>query len=250
MPVALAAAAITGAATLGSAWIGSNAAGKAADAQMQMQQQALAFQKQMYGDAVGRAQPYLGVGSNAASTLSGIYGWANGANGQGGAPGTGINWDAYMNTPDYQWAQSQGMRALDMSAASKHLLNSGGMVREAQNFGQGLAGQQFGNTVQRLMAMMGMGVNANASITGAGNVASTNAGNTYNAMGATAAGGITGQANPWISALNTGPGNMMGSYNYANTNWGGMNPAVGNPLQLASSSYMPNSAMSATGALY
>src|SRR5882757_4772312 len=114
MPIAL----VAGAATLGAAWIGSNAASNASAAQMQMQQQAIAQQNKMYGEAVTRAQPYLGVGSNAASTLSGIYGWANG-NGQGSQPpGTGVDWQAYMNTPDYQWAQQQGMRALDMSAAS------------------------------------------------------------------------------------------------------------------------------------
>lgn len=252
MPVALGAAAITGAASLGAAWIGSNAAHDASAAQIQQQQQALAFQKQMYGEAVGRAQPYLGVGGNAASTLSGIYGWANG-NGTGTQPpGTGVNWQAYMNTPDYQWAQQQGMRALDMSAASKHLLNSGGMVQEAQNFGQGLAGQQFGNTIQRLMSMMTIGNNANASITGAGNVASGNVGNTYGQMGQTMASGITGGANPWISALNTGPGNALGAYSYANNQgWGGGGGGgTGNPLSLASSSYLPNNAMTSTGGLW
>lgn len=244
----LAAAGIAAAGTIGGALISSSAAKSAAEKQMQMQQQGLDFQKGLYQDNVGRQMPFYNVGKDAAGTLSDIYGF----NGTGG-PGSGVNWDAYMNTPDYQFTLQQGQRALDMSAASKHLLNSGGMVRAAQSFGQGLAGQQFGATIQRLMGMMNMGqTSAQNMLQGGQGVA-----NQFNMMGQTAAAGTMGAANPWVSALNTGPGNALGAYKYFGGTLGGAQTAapaaagaVGNPLALAGSSYLPSNALSATGGLW
>ncbi len=219
MPVAvpLAAAGIGAAATIGGAMISSNAASKAAAAQAQAQQQALAFQKQVYADTQQNQQPYMNVGKAASGTLSDIYGFGT------GGPGSPNALENFVNTPDYQFTLGQGMRALDMSAASNHLLNSGGMVRAAQDYGQGLAATQFGNVIQRLMAMMNLGSSAAGSAGNAGVAMGQQVGNSFNSLGQAQASGIMGAANPWVSALNTGPGNALAAYKY----FGGTMPGQG-----------------------
>lgn len=269
MPIA--AAGIIAAGTLGGALIGSSAAGHAADLQSQAAQNSLAFNnkvfdtnQQNFGDykskfnaAYGTSgngsdsifAPYMNTGASAAGTLSNIYGFngSGGAAGSGpGGPSSGMNWDAYINTPDYQFTQQQGVRALDMSAASKHLLNSGGEARDVMNYGSGLASQQFGSTIQRLMAMMGQGSQAAgqfgqgvnsygsnaAAFGGVNNGTGQNISANNQSMGNAQAAGVMGQANPFVNALNTGPGNALGAYSYFNNN------AMSNPSQSSMSSYI------------
>ena len=53
-------------------------------------------------------------------------------------------------TPGYQFRMNQGMKALERSAAAKGNLLSGNTLAAAQEFGQGLASQEYGNTINRL----------------------------------------------------------------------------------------------------
>ena len=57
-------------------------------------------------------------------------------------------------------AFTQGLQALDRSAASKGTLQSGGQAKGAQEFGQGLASQQYGNYFNRLLSLAGIGQGA------------------------------------------------------------------------------------------
>lgn len=226
MPIA--AAGLVAAGSIGGALIGSNSAKDAAKAQMAMQQNAINF-------ATQQTQPFTNFGQNAVNTLSGIYGWN--PTDPNSSPNGGVDWSKYIQTPNYTFAFDQGSRALDASAASKHLLNSGGMVRAAQEFGQGLASQQFGTTVQQLMSMASLGQQSAGQAIGAVTGA-------YSNMGNAQAQGIMGQANPWVSALNTGPGNALGAYRYFGGTFGSPSPAgssaiAGNPLALSGSSYTP-----------
>jgi hypothetical protein len=65
------------------------------------------------------------------------------------------------------------MRALENSNAAKGLLQSSGHLRSAQEFGQNLASQQYGNYVNRLTGLANQGLSA----TGNGLAANLNAGN-------------------------------------------------------------------------
>jgi hypothetical protein len=77
----------------------------------------------------------------------------------------------FQASPDYQFAQSEGMRALENSNAAKGLLQSSGHLRSAQEFGQNLASQQYGNYVNRLTGLANQGLSA----TGTGVAANLNA---------------------------------------------------------------------------
>lgn len=59
--------------------------------------------------------------------------------------------------PSYQFDQSQGIQALDRSAASRGMLNSGRSQKDLLRFGTGLADQTYGNQLQRLLGAAGQG---------------------------------------------------------------------------------------------
>ena len=56
--------------------------------------------------------------------------------------------------PAYQFRLNQGMKAIDRSAAAKGNLLSGNTLAAAQQFGQGLASQEYENQVNRLSGLL------------------------------------------------------------------------------------------------
>lgn len=66
----------------------------------------------------------------------------------------------FQETPGYRFAFDQGVQALDRSAASRGLLNSGAQARALTRYGQGVANQEYGNYLNRLSALAGTGQTA------------------------------------------------------------------------------------------
>jgi len=115
---------------------------------------ALAAVRGAGANASGSFSPYIDTGNKATYTLASLYGLNSG----GQVPGNAL--EMIRNSPDYQFAQQEGMNALENSNAGKGLLRSSEHMRSAQTFGQGLATQQFGNYVGRLQALSGQGLTA------------------------------------------------------------------------------------------
>lgn len=137
----------TGAALLGSAVLGlggsflsANAAGDAADAQAKAGKKALA-----------QFAPYTGVGQGAITTLGQLFGI--GPQGQQTNP----DFSRFFQSPDYQFAFNEGRKAIDFGNAARGQLLSGNNLRDLTEFGQGLATQNFGNYVNRLMGLSQLG---------------------------------------------------------------------------------------------
>lgn len=173
-----------------------NAAGKAANAQVAAEQQALAFQQQQ----LGKLDPWLNVGSGANYTLGSLYGI--GQNGQStNAP---QNFSQFFNSPDYQFALQQGQAGLQNYENANGLAQSGAGLAAASTFNQGLATQQFGNYFNRLMGLSQLGASAANTAVAGGNAAANTIGN----IGASQAGGIIGSANALAGGL-TGAGNNL-----------------------------------------
>lgn len=61
--------------------------------------------------------------------------------------------------PGYQFAQQEGINALDNSGSARGMTNSGRQQKDLLRFGTGLADQTFGSQLQRLLsgASLGMG---------------------------------------------------------------------------------------------
>jgi hypothetical protein len=67
---------------------------------------------------------------------------------------------AFEESPGYQFAFDEGMRALEKLAVSRGRSRSGGLVREAQRYAAGLAGQEYGNYYDRLRGLSQQGQQA------------------------------------------------------------------------------------------
>lgn len=145
------------------------------------------------------------------NTMDEAQAYAN-ANPVGGTPFVG-----FQETPGYQFAFNEGMRAIDASAASRGMLRSGATMQAQQERATGLANQEFGNYLARLSGQATLGSNAAAQTA---TVNTNNAQMQSNAlanMGNAQAAGFIGQGNAFNSGINNGIGlwqyqNMMGGF--------------------------------------
>jgi hypothetical protein len=114
--------------------------------------------------------------------------------------------------PGYAFRQSEGMKALERSAAARGSLMSGSTLKGIQRYGQDLASQEYTNAFNRyqvnrsnqlnpLQSLMGAGQSATNVQTGVqGQLGQNQATNLYNA-GAARASGYVGSANALSGAL-------------------------------------------------
>lgn len=68
--------------------------------------------------------------------------------------------------PGYQFAQQQGMQAIDRGAAARGMLQSGRNMKDLMRFGTGLADQTYGSQLQRLMGLTQQGMQATGAQVG------------------------------------------------------------------------------------
>lgn len=130
-----------------------------------------------------------------------------------GTPATlGDPFAGFRSSPGYQFQLNQGMGAINNSASARGGVNSGATLKSLQQFGTGLANQDWYSYLGQLSGLSGSGQNA-AAQTGsfAANAANQIGANTIGAGNAGAAGtvGIG-------SAINSGLNNALGYYFYNN----------------------------------
>lgn len=270
MPVA---AAITVAGSVASAGIGYMGATSAADKQAQAASNALGFQqsvfnynKDLYGKVYGDNQslfdankglnqqnqdnlrPWIDTGTSALYSLRDLYGL-----GPSGTQGTTDGFNKFTDLPAYQFPMQQGMLALtrNLNAQGKNM--SGAQMREAQQFGQGLASSYFmSNYVNPLQSLAGGGLNAagtaaqsnnslmsanvgaaqaNAGLTGSffnsSNQGGQQIGNSFGNIGQAQASGIVGGTNAITGGLQGGA-NSLAMYSMLSQGGGGLSPTYGN----------------------
>lgn len=196
------------------AGLGYLGATKAADTQAQSAQNALAFQESAFNtsqnqlnQAKSNFQPYLQAGNQATYTLGQLTG--GGTNNQ-------PDYSSFFNSPDYNFAQSQGQKGVINAANAQGVGLSGGTLKDLATFNSGLASQQYGNYFNRLMGLSQQGANAAAGLgnlaTGQANNATSAAngiGNTTQAVGQANASGIVGGTNAITGSVNSGISNSL-----------------------------------------
>jgi hypothetical protein len=163
-----------------------------------------------------------------------------------GSLGKAFGTEQFQQDPGYAFRQSEGMKALERSAAARGNLLSGSTLKGVQRFGQDLASQEYQNAFNRfqversaklnpLQSLMGSGQSAANVMTGAaGQMGQNEASNLYNA-GAARASGYVGQANALNQALGQIGGiasqipmqNAMINYYGSNTPSGGGSSGAG-----------------------
>jgi hypothetical protein len=213
------AAAIVGSAVVGGV-VASKASSKAAKAQVQASQDANAAQERMFQKQMELQEPFRQGGMTAQQEIMQLLGIGGDKTAAGyGSMAKAFGTDQFQQDPGYAFRQSEGMKALERSAAARGNLMSGSTMKGIQRFGQDLASQEYQNAFNRyqversarlnpLQSLMGSGQSATNVLTGAaGQMGQNEASNIYNA-GQARASGYIGQAN----ALNNALGQVTGYF--------------------------------------
>lgn len=215
MPPAIIAAGIGAAASVGGGLIAKSAANKAAATQAQAAQDAQAAQERMFQRQVELQEPFRQAGLTAQQQIMQLLGIGGDKTAAGyGSLAQPFGTQQFQQDPGYAFRQSEGMKALERSAAARGGLLSGSTMKGIQRFGQDLASQEYQNAFNRyqveraarlnpLQSLMGSGQSSANVLTGAaGQMGQNEAQNLMNA-GAARASGYVGGANALSSALGT-----------------------------------------------
>ncbi len=200
--------------------LGSSASKKAAAAQERLAREGLALQERMFNRQIDLQEPFRQGGMTAQNQilqLLGIGGDATAADYGSMAKPFGIN--QFEQDPGYAFRQSEGMKALERSAAARGGLLSGSTMKGIQRFGQDLASQEYQNAFNRyqveraarlnpLQSLMGSGQSSANTLTGAAGQYGQAGANTLSNIGDVRASGYVGSANALTSAL-SGIGNYF-----------------------------------------
>lgn len=189
---------------VGSAVLNASASRRAAKTQSDAAKSAEALQREMFQKQLELNEPWRLAGANALAKI-----------------GTGFTGQVDLTQdPGYAFRLSEGMKALERSAAARGGLLSGGTMRAAQRFGQDLASQEYQNAYNRALtqynttaALAGIGQTASNQMAGYAGQMGANVGNLM-LQGANArASGYIGTANAISQGLGS-LGNYMGGQNY------------------------------------
>lgn len=125
------------AATVGSALLSSNAASKAAKSSAAASDRAGDVQREMFERNIELNAPFREAGVNALNKLIPMTEYKD------------FSMDQFRADPGYAFRMSEGMKALEGSAAARGGLLSGNTLRGVQRFGQDMASQEFQNAFNR-----------------------------------------------------------------------------------------------------
>lgn len=189
-----------------------SAAKKAAGAQVESNQANIEFQREVFNQQREDAAPWRDAGIKALTTLQ--QGMDSGAY----TPGDfNFKFDAASDT-GYNFRMSEGINALDRSAASRGRLRSGAQDKAVTRFAQGTASQEYGNAFNRyltqynadnnkkktqfnnLAQVSGVGQSANNAIQNASQQMASNVGSSTIASGNAIAQGAINQGNARASS--------------------------------------------------
>jgi len=191
-------------AIVGSALIGGYASNKAAGTQAAAARQGIEAQERMFERQVELQEPFRKAGEEALNKLiplSSNY--------------TPFGMNQFQQDPGYGFRLSEGMKALDRTAAARGGLLSGATLKGAQRYGQDLGSQEYQNAFNRyqiernaqlnpLQSLAGVGQTATNTLTGAAGQMGQNLATGYGNIGQARASGYVGGTNALTSALGTG----------------------------------------------
>jgi hypothetical protein len=191
------------AAIIGSALLGSSASKKAASTQADAANRAADLQMQQFERQVELQEPWRQAGITALNKLTPLA-----------TEYTPFGMDQFQQDPGYAFRMSEGMKALERSAAARGGLLSGGMLRGAQRYGQDLASQEYMNAFNRyqaernarlnpLQSLAGVGQTATNQLGQAGQAMASNVGQALGAAAQARASGYIGGANALSQGLGT-----------------------------------------------
>lgn len=119
------------------------AATRAAELQRETAREAMQLQERMYRESVERQKPYYEAGTNALAQMQGMTGAM--------PPAFQYRPEQLTTDPGYGFRLSEGLKALERSAAARGGLLSGGTGKALTRYGQEMGSQEFGNAYNRAL---------------------------------------------------------------------------------------------------
>lgn len=176
-----------------------------------------------FGIAQQVLSPYMAPGAAAQGRMSALAG-LNGSEQQQ---------SALASDPGYQFRMTQGVNALDRSAAARGMLQSGAQQKALTQYGQGLASSELNNAFQRVGAVQGNAQQAAGAL-----------GNLYQNQGTTL-GNMAVRQSSQNQALSQNTSNALGQYSMAAGNaqagaYNNMGSSINGGLQNGLTAYMMN----------
>ena len=189
----------------GSAILGASSSNRAAKAQSGAAGQAADLQREQFERQIELQAPFREAGVRALGKL------------EAASEYTPFGMDQFQADPGYAFRFSQGQKALERSAAARGGLISGNTGGALQQFGQGLASQEYQNAFNRyqtersarlnpLQSLAGVGQTSVNQLGAAGQNYASGMGEALGAAGQARASGYMGAAN----AIGGGIGQYMG----------------------------------------
>lgn len=240
MPPAIIGGVIAGAGAIGGAVIASNGAKSAANASAAAADRSSEVQQQIYGQNKTTLQPFVNTGTAAMGNINALLGIAptqtaqpatsiagggyGGIGGVGGWPsvnglaqptGGTVNaaqpsqptaqqaFDTYRNSTGYQFRVNQGLDAVNSGYAGAGTLQSGAALKAINDYGQGMASQEFGNYLNSLGNQQALGLSGASALAGVGQNYANSLGNIYQANGANQANAALAGASASAGAVNS-----------------------------------------------
>ena len=216
MPAPIIAAA--GLAAAGGAAASIYGSNKAAKAQKDAAKDAAKAQQQALAAQTAVNEPYVTAGKNALAEYQKL------------APYQDFGMAQFKTDPGYQFRMSEGIKALERSAAARGLLQSGGTLKGITQYGQDIASSEYQNAFSRYLTEREARMNPYSYLTGIGQAAaagqSANIGSTGAALAdiasqrgnvqAAQAMGNAGAIGNALSSIGTAAGSYYANQPYMN----------------------------------
>jgi len=217
---------VAGAVVVGSVAGGMISAGAAEDAaqtQADAANRAADLQYKQFKEQQATQKPFLEAGYKGENRLLDLLGLSGNTGAAGyGSAAKNFSMSDFEQDPGYAFRMSEGLKALDRTAAARGGMLSGAALRGATRYGQDMASQEYQNAYNRyntnranmlnpLQSLAGQGQTTANTLGTAGQNYATNAGNAYMNAGNAAASGYVGSANAWNNAL-SGAANAYNKY--------------------------------------
>ena len=189
-------------AVVGSSLIGASASKSAAGTQAAAADRASEAQERMFERQVELSEPWREAGEQALNKLIPLTDYQT----------FGMN--QFQADPGYGFRMSEGMKALERSAAARGGLLSGATLKDIQRFGQDLGSQEYMNAFNRyqteraarlqpLQSLAGVGQTTAQQLGQAGQTMASNVGEALTSGAAARASGYVGGANALTQGLGT-----------------------------------------------
>lgn len=189
--------------TLGAGLLGASASRSAASTQAAAADRSAELQRQMFERQVELSEPWRQAGQTALNKLIPLA-----------TEYTPFGEQQFQADPGYGFRMSEGMKALERSAAARGGLLSGATLKGVQRFGQDLASQEYQNAFNRyqaeraarlqpLQSLAGVGQTTAQQLGQAGQTMASNVGEALTSGAAARASGYVGGANALTGALGT-----------------------------------------------